>query len=179
VETVIRLAVLCLVLALPLPAAADCYAVDPAAGRVSFEVSQAGAPFRGVFRRFGGKLCIEGAAVSRIDVWLDPASVDTGLPEIDAALKEKEFFAAAQYPRIAFAGQGDAARARGTFEIKGKRGPADVPFRLVTNGGKQTVSGTFMLDRLQYGIGTGDWSDTRWVGKDVKVEFSARLSPAN
>jgi len=172
-----RIALLCLAVA-PLPAAAECYTVDPAAGRVSFEVAQAGAPFRGSFRRFGGELCIEGSStVSRIDVWLDPASVDTGLPEIDAALKDKDFFAVAQYPRIAFAGQGDAGRASGTFDIKGKRGQADVPFRLVSNGGKPTVSGTFTLDRLQYAIGTGEWSDTRWVGKDVKVDFSAALLP--
>ena len=171
-----RIALLCLAIA-PLPAAAECYTVDPAAGRVSFEVAQAGAPFRGSFRRFGGELCIEGGTVPRIDVWLDPASVDSGLPEIDAALKDKDFFAVAQYPRIAFAGQGDAGRARGTFDIKGKRGQADVPLRLVTNGGKSTVSGTFMLDRLQYGIGTGEWSDTRWVGKEVKVDFSATLLP--
>ena len=171
-----RIALLCVAIA-PLSAAAECYTVDPAAGRVSFEVAQAGAPFRGSFRRFGGELCIEGSAVPRIDVWLDPASVDTGLPEIDTALKDKDFFAVAQYPRIAFAGQGDAARARGTFDIKGKRGQAEVPLRLVTNGGKPTVSGTFMLDRLQYGIGTGEWSDTRWVGKDVKVDFSAPLLP--
>ena len=171
-----RIALLCLAMA-PLPAAAECYTVDAAASRVSFEVAQAGAPFRGSFWRFGGELCIEGSTVSRIDVWLDPASVDTGLPEIDAALRDKDFFAVAQYPRIAFTGQGDAARAHGTLDIKSKRGQADVPFRLVTNGGKSTVSGTFMLDRLQYGIGTGEWSDTRWVGKDVKVDFSATLSP--
>ena len=171
-----RIALLCLAIA-PLPAAAECYTVDTAASSVSFEVAQAGAPFRGSFRRFGGELCIEGITVSRIDVWLDPASVDTGLPEIDAALKEKDFFAVAQYPRIAFVGQGDAARAHGTFDIKSKRGQTDVPFRLATNGGKPTVSGSFMLDRLQYGIGTGEWSDTRWVGKDVKVDFSATLSP--
>ena len=40
---------------------------------------------------------------------------------------------------------------------------------------KPVVSGSFTLDRLDYGIGTGEWSDTRWLGAEVKVEFSAAL----
>lgn len=57
-----------------------------------------------------------------------------------------------------------------------KRRAADVPFRLSDSGGKPAVSGSFMLDRLDYGIGTGEWSDTRWLGAEVKVDFSVSLS---
>lgn len=112
-----RLVVLCLAL-VSLPAtAAECYAVDPAAGSVSFELKQAGASFRGVFRRLGGEVCLADGRVARVAVWLDPASSDTGLPEIDAALKDKEFFAVRDHPRIAFASRsvearGDGQRAR-------------------------------------------------------------------
>jgi polyisoprenoid-binding protein YceI len=166
-----------------LPAAAqECYSVEPAAGRVSFELRQAGSPFRGVFRRFGGELCIAQRQVMRIDVWLEPASVDTGLPEIDAALKEKEFFDVARHPRITFASEsvqlrGNEQVARGRLEIKGSRRNTDVPFRLSERGGRPLVSGSFTLDRLAYGIGTGEWSDTRWLGAEVRIEFSTPLSP--
>jgi len=44
------------------------------------------------------------------------------------------------------------------------------------SGGKPLVSGSFTLDRLDYGIGTGEWSDTRWLGAEVKIDFSATLS---
>lgn len=165
-----------------LPAAADeCYSVDPSSSRVSFELKQAGSPFRGAFRRFGGEFCIAQGRVARIDVWLEPASVDTGLPEIDAALNEKEFFDVRRHPRIAFASEsvqvrGDRQVARGTLTIKEKRRTADVPFRLGETGGKPVVSGSFTLERLDYGIGTGEWSDTRWLGGEVKVDFSATLS---
>jgi polyisoprenoid-binding protein YceI len=165
-----------------LPAAADqCYSVDPAGGSVSFELKQAGSPFRGIFRRFGGEFCIAQGKVARIDVWLEPASVETGLPEIDAALKEREFFDVANHPRIMFASesvqaQGDRQVARGMLDIKGKRRNASVPFRLGESGGKPAVSGSFALARLDYGIGTGEWSDTRWLGGEVKIDFSAALS---
>jgi len=171
-----------LLLSAALPAAADeCYSLDPAGGSVTFELRQAGSPFRGAFRRFGGELCVAQGRVARIDAWLEPASVETGLPEIDAALKAKEFFDVANHPRILFASEsvqarGDRQVARGTLDVKGKRRNADVPFRLGESGGKPVVSGSFTLERLDYGIGTGEWSDTRWLGAEVKVDFSAGLS---
>jgi len=159
-----------------LPAAAEeCYSVDAARGSVRFELRQAGAPFRGGFQRFGGQLCLAGERVTRIAVWLDPASVDTGLPEIDEALKEKEFFDVRNHPRIAFAGAGEHGVARGALEIKGQRRETQVPFRLGGAGERRSVSGSFTLDRLEYGIGTGEWADSRWLGAEVRVDFSAAL----
>jgi polyisoprenoid-binding protein YceI len=163
-----------------LPAAAECYRVD--GGSVRFEAKQTGAPFRGTFHRFGGELCLQLGKVTRMDAWLEPASVDTGLPEVDAALKGKEFFDATTYPRIAFTGsasepQRGEQRAHGTLEIKGRRRAADVPFQLDLAGGRPAVAGSFTLNRLDYGIGTGEWADTRWLGPEVRVEFSATLAP--
>ena len=167
----------------PLPAAAEeCYAVDSARGSVSFNVRQAGAPFRGAFRRFGGDVCLEQERIVRIDVWLEPASVATDLPEIDAALKDKEFFDIGKYPRMTFASssieaQSDRQLARGTLEIKGKRREVGVPIRL-RSGDRPTVSGSLALNRLDYDVGIGEWADTRWLGAEVKVEFTAPLSPS-
>lgn len=162
-------------------AAEECYAVRAAGSSVSFEVRQAGAPFRGAFRRFGGEVCLAQDRVARIDVWLEPTSVDAGLPEIDAALKEKEFFETARFPRIAFTGnsaevRGEQQTARGTLQIKDRRRDMQVAFRLRRDGDGPVVSGSLTLNRLDYGIGTGEWSDTRWLGAEVKVDFSARLA---
>lgn len=160
--------------------AQDCYAVDAGAGRVGFEVKQAGAPFRGQFRRFGGELCLHGERIVRIDVWLEPASVETGLPEIDAALKEREFFDVAAFARLTFTSEAVEARAgtliaRGALEIKGRRREVQVPFKLQAAGGRLAVAGAIALNRLDFGVGTGEWADTRWLAADVKVEFSAPL----
>jgi len=162
-------------------AAEECYVVRAAGSSVSFEVRQAGAPFRGAFRRLGGEVCLAQDRVARIDVWLEPASVDAGLPEIDAALKEKEFFETARFPRIAFTGNSAEARgeqqtARGTLEIKGQRREILVAFSLRRNGASPIVSGSLTLNRLDYGIGTGEWSDTKWLGAEVKVDFRATLA---
>jgi polyisoprenoid-binding protein YceI len=165
-----------------LPARADqCYAVDSSHGAVSFEVKQAGSPFRGKFKRFGGEVCLLADRVTRIEVWLEPASVDAGLPEIDAALRDKDFFAVAQYPRALYSSQsveirGNAQFARGTLQMKGKRRGLDVAFSLQREGAQQVVSGTLTLNRLDYDIGTGEWSNINWLGGEVKVDFKATLS---
>jgi polyisoprenoid-binding protein YceI len=161
----------------------ECYTVGTAGGSVSFELRQAGAPFRGAFRRFGGEICLAQDEAARIDVWLEPASVDTGLPEIDAALKEKEFFETGRYPRIVFTGKSVEARserrvARGTLEIRGRRRDLEVAFSLRREGGGPVVSGSLTLNRLDYGIGTGEWSDTKWLGAEVRVDFVAKLAAA-
>lgn len=161
--------------------AQECYTVDGSRGSVSYEVQQAGSPFRGNFRRFGGQVCLSEERATRIDVWLDPASVDSGLPEIDAALKGKEFFAAKQYPRVAYTSQsvephGSAQLAHGMLEMKGKHLNLDVPFSLRRQGAGFVVSGALTLNRLDYDIGTGEWSNTSWLSGEVKVAFRATLS---
>lgn len=165
-----------------LPAAAEeCYRAAADNGSVSFQVKQAGAPFRGKFGRFGGEVCLAEGRATRLDLWLDPATVDAGLPEIDAALKDKDFFAVAQYPRIVYISNsveasGSKQLAHGVLEIKGKRHDLDVPFSLQREGNSPIVSGTLTLNRLEYGIGTGEWSNTQWLGSEVNVEFRATLS---
>lgn len=171
---------LLLALAPALAYGAQCYSVDAAHGSVTFRVDQAGAPFKGDFRRFGGTLCVKGDAVTRIDAWLDPASVDSGLPELDAALKGAEFFAVGRFPRARFTStsvevRGDREIARGTLEIKGTRREVAIPLRLQRSAGSASVSGSFSLERLDYTIGTGEWSNTKWLGAEVEVEFSVPL----
>jgi polyisoprenoid-binding protein YceI len=162
--------------------AEDCYRADEHKGSVSFEVKQAGAPFHGTFRHFGGEVCLLDGRATRIDVWLDPATAESGLPEIDAALKDTDFFAVDRYPRIAYTSvsvetRGSTQLAHGVLEIKGKRHDLDIPFSLQREGGNSMVSGTLTLNRLEYSIGTGEWSNTKWLSGEVNVQFQAALSP--
>jgi len=161
--------------------AEECYTVDQSHGRVSYEVQQGGAPFRGEFRHFGGRVCLSAERVMGIDVWLDSASVDSGLPEIDAALKGKDFFAVQRYPKVTYTSQSveahaDKEIAHGMLQMKGKRGSLDAPFTVQRKGRDLIVSGALTLNRLAYDIGTGEWSNTNWLGANVNVHFRATLS---
>jgi polyisoprenoid-binding protein YceI len=178
----LRIAAVLIASAAALPAHADqCYAVDSSRGALSFEVKQAGAPFRGKFKRFGGEVCLLADKVTRIEVWLEPASVDAGLPEIDAALRDKDFFAVSQFPRAVYSSQSVEVRgndlvSHGTLQMKDKRRNFDVPFSLRREGDQQVVSGTLTLNRLDYGVGTGEWSNTQWLANEVKLDFKVTLA---
>lgn len=163
-------------------AAEECYTPDATGGAVTFRVMQAGAPYSGNFLRFAGEVCFAQGRITRINAALDPASVDTGLPELDAALLGKDFFAVHEFPRVTFAStsvqaQGAAQLTRGTLEIKGNRREVEVLLRTQQLGGKLSLSGTFTLDRLQYGIGTGEWTNTKWLGAEVQLDIHALLLP--
>jgi polyisoprenoid-binding protein YceI len=176
-----RLVLLLALACTPALAAEDCYTADAAGSEVTFRVMQSGAPFSGGFRRFSGEVCFAQGRITRIDATLDPASVDSGLPELDTVLKDKDFFAVRDHPRVSFTStsvqsQGDTHTVRGTLEIKGTRRDVEVALRSQATGGKLVVTGSFTLDRLQYGVGTGEWSNTQWLGADVKLDLKAPLT---
>jgi len=165
----------------PALAVEDCYTSDAAGSAVTFRVMQSGAPFSGEFRRFSGEVCLAQGRITRIDSSLDPASVDTGLPELDAALKRKDFFDVLAYPRVTFAStsvksQGNTLTVRGMLEIKGNRREVEVVLdsQQLTDGA-MSISGSLTLDRLQYGIGMGEWTNTKWLGAEVKLDIRAAM----
>jgi polyisoprenoid-binding protein YceI len=177
-----RICWLLLLACAPALALEDCYTADASGGEVKFRVMQAGAPFSGTFRRFSGEICFTQGRMTRIDATLDPASVDSGLPELDVVLKDKDFFAVREFPRVRFVSstaqsQGDTHSARGTLEIKGVRRETDIVLRTQQAGGKLSIAGSLTLDRLQYGIGTGEWSNTQWLGAQVALDVKAVLTP--
>lgn len=172
----------CLVLLLvPAAAAADCWLAVPEASDVRFAATQAGAPIEGTFREFSARICIDSAqpAASHIDVTIDTASVDMGLPEFDAEMRGPDFFDSARWPVARFTGTGVQALGGGRFTTTGKFTIRDrtrdvqVSFTLADD----TIRGQLKLQRLDYDIGLGQWRDTRWVGNDVDLRFRVTLKP--
>jgi polyisoprenoid-binding protein YceI len=165
----------------PAFAAEDCYTASAADGEVAFHVLQAGAPFIGNFRRFSGEVCLTQDRITRIDATLDPASVDTGLPELDANLLKEDFFDVGKYPSVSFVSssvqsQGGTYTVHGTLAIKNNKREVEVVLHSQQANGKLSISGSITLDRLQYGIGMGEWTNTKWLGAEVKVDINATLA---
>lgn len=160
--------------------AEDCFDVGPDRGELGFRIDQAGSAFSGTFSRFGGRICTDGDVIAKVSGWMEPASINGGLPEIEDALRGEAFFAVNRYPRATFDSTdvektADGYVAHGTLVVKGVSKPVDVPFSVSGDAGARQVRGTFELHRLDFDIGTGEWADTRWVGDVATVEFSARI----
>lgn len=164
--------------AMPAYAAEDCHTADAADGKVTFRVLQDGAPFTGNFRRFSGKVCFTQDRITRIDASLDPSSVDTGLPELDANLLKADFFDVGKYQNVTFnstavESRGEDITVHGTLAIKDNKREVTVVLHSQQASGKISISGSFTLDRLQYGIGMGEWTNTKWLGAEVRVNIDA------
>jgi polyisoprenoid-binding protein YceI len=166
-------------------ATAACWVPVPAANSIVFNTTQAGAPFQGQFTKFTGVVCLNQARAqdNYIRVSVQTASVDTGLPELDDALRGPDFFDVSRWSQANFTSDAIKQLSVGHYQATGKLTLRDVtrkisvPFtftRTVTNA---ELQGTLAFERLDYHIGLGQWRDTRWVGDRVEVKFSVTLVP--
>lgn len=85
-------------------AAADSYTVDPRHTFPGFEINHLGFSIqRGRFNHTSGKVILDlETGAGHVNVVIDTASVNTGLPELEENLRSKDFFDAARYPHITF-----------------------------------------------------------------------------
>ena len=51
-----------------------------------------------------------------------------------------------------------------------------MPVALAQAGANTTASGAFVIKRLDFKIGDGDWKDTSMVANDVQVKFKLTLT---
>jgi polyisoprenoid-binding protein YceI len=64
----------------------------------------------------------------------------------------------------------------GKLTIKGASQNVSVPVTLAQAGAATTATGAFVIKRLDYKIGDGDWKDTSMVANDVQVRFKLALT---
>ena len=167
-----------LMLTAPASAAATCLPVI--SGQVEFSIVQMGAPFGGEFTRFGGEVCMTGPTIENLSVWLEPGSVDTGLPDLDAALQGSALFQTNAFDRVLYQStdirlEQDRYVAHGTLTMKNIEKPLTVTFTATRAGGSTEISGDTEIQRLGFAVGTGEWADTDLLGDRVSVRFRAIL----
>ncbi|HJS21892.1 MAG TPA: YceI family protein [Steroidobacteraceae bacterium] len=183
------LAALLLLAPLGVASAATQYAVDAGRSHLGFTANQSGGDFDGQFDKFTAKIVFADAdlAGSQFDVAVDAASVNTQDDERDTALRGADLFDVERYPKARFVSTRFTRKSAGQYEVAGKLTIRDVtrdivvPFSFATasEGGKPTATlkGSATLNRLDYGVGQGDWKDTTWVANEVRVKFDLRLTP--
>lgn len=168
-----------LLLAASLASGAEFTVLRPQQSSITFVSKQMGVPVEGSFRQFTARIAVDPArpegGTARIDIYL--ASIDTGSTEADEEVAGKKWFDTKNHPVASFisgsvkqSGQG-RYEASGKMAIKGKSLDVNAPFTLKQNADTLVVNGMFPLKRLDYGIGTGIWSDTEVVADEVQIRF--------
>jgi polyisoprenoid-binding protein YceI len=171
------------------PSAVTRYTLDPAKSSLEFTFIQAGAQNKGKFAKFPVTFDFapDNLGASRLDVIVDVRSLDTGDKERDDALRGSDLFDVARFPQAHFTATqfnktATGYEAVGKLTIHGITRDEHVPFtfRTADEQGHPVgyMSGKTTVRRLDFGVGQGDWKSTEWVGNDVTVSYTLRLTPA-
>lgn len=150
-----------------------------AQSELGFTSKQMGVPVDGRFKRFDAQLSFDPKKpeTSKVAFTIDLASVSLGAPELETELAKAPWFDTKKAPQASF--QSTAVKATGPAKyevagkltIKGQTRDIVVPIALAQSGAVSTASGAFVLKRLEFKIGDGEWADTSMVANDVNVKF--------
>jgi polyisoprenoid-binding protein YceI len=179
-----------LLAATPAPAAtassqATAWTTVAASSSIEFTGTLAGGDFTGQFQRFISAIAFDPAnlAGSRFRVEIETGSASTADADRDAALAGSDFFATSRWPKATYEASQFAATGPGQYQALGKltiRGiardvPATFTFKPTPDGRSAMLSGRASVRRLDFGIGQGEWQDTKWLGDEVRVRFELAL----
>jgi polyisoprenoid-binding protein YceI len=158
--------------------------VSDAQSRLEFTGVQAGAEFKGVFHKFTAAVDFapDAAAGSHIDVQIDVNSVDSSDKDRDTTIRGKDIFDVAHFPTAHFVTKtitktAAGFTALGSLTLHGVTKDAPIDFQFTQDAGGAKLTGSAKLNRLDFGVGQGDWKSTEWVGNAVKINFVLVLKP--
>ena len=151
----------------------------PAQSEIRFQIKQSGVPVEGKFARFEAQLALDPKAPQTgfVTISIDGAGATVGFAESDAELPGAKWFNAAKFPRATFQSSAIRGLGGGRFEAAGKlalKGTTQdlvVPVTIVQASGVSTATGEFVVKRLDFKIGEGEWADLSLVANDVRVRF--------
>ncbi|MCR9221793.1 MAG: YceI family protein [Alphaproteobacteria bacterium] len=179
-----RLVALLIAAAAATPALAEApeWAMQPAESALTFTATQSGSPIEGRFEEFEAAIRFdpEKPEAGSVTVEIVMASATTDSADRDATIKSAALFNVADHPSATFVadrferGEGENAYAApGTLTLRGVSKPATLPFTLVIEGegagATARAQGGLAIDRLDYGVGQGDWEDTSLVANRVEI----------
>ncbi len=163
------------------------WVAHPDNSSITFTATQEGAEFTGRFHKFSVALKIHPAGQSfeleQLTAVIQLASVDTQYQERDDYLAEEDWFYTQLWPEARFKSEAirqidaDHYIAEGALTLRGVSQPMQVKLEimLAANGERGQLNGSAVINRLDFGVGQGDWESTEWIGASVSVEFELEL----
>ena len=177
------LAAMLAALIVPVTATAAPWRVLPGS-TLGFSSSYEGETFEGSFAKFTPVIEFDPKqlASSRFDVGIELASADTRNDERDEALRGNGFFNSRKTPRARYLATrfkalgGNRYLAAGTLSLNGVSKPVSLEFTW-TPGSQTVLAGSATVQRLDFGVGTGEWADTGLLPNAVRVKTRLLLAP--
>jgi polyisoprenoid-binding protein YceI len=154
----------------------------PTGSEIAFTSRQMGANVEGNFPKFDSQVSFDPKKPqdAKVSFAIDLAAVDIGSAETRAELRKPGWFDSARVPTASFASTavkalgGNKFEIAGNLTIKGQSKPVTVPITLTQQGlaaGQTRADGSFVIKRIDYKIGDGDWGDVSLVANEVNVKI--------
>jgi polyisoprenoid-binding protein YceI len=158
--------------------------VVPAQSEISFVSKQMGVPVEGKFKQWTAQIAFDPkkAEAGKVAFTIQTGSASFGAAETDAEVPKAAWFNVPKFPQASFASSAIKALGGGKFEVRGKlaiKGATQdvvVPVTVTQAGANSTATGSFVIKRLDFKIGEGEWADTSMVANDVTVKFKLALT---
>ncbi len=168
--------------AAPLCSAAD-YVQAPGSS-LTFAGSYQGETFVGRFPGFATRLSFDPARLddARLDVVIPLATATTGIGDYDGELRAVSFFDSAKFAQARYTARkfrslgGDRFAADGTLSLRGVSRPVTLEFTW-TPGANPVLAGKATVQRLDFGVGGGEWADTDVLPNAIAVATKVVLQP--
>ena len=158
--------------------------VLPAQSEISFVSKQMGVPVEGKFKQWTAQISFDPKKpeTGKIGFTIQTGSASFGSAETDAEVPKAPWFNVAKFPQASFQSSsikalgGSRFEVQGALLIKGATQTVVVPVTVSQAGATSTATGSFVIKRLDFKIGDGEWADTSMVANDVQVKFKLALS---
>jgi polyisoprenoid-binding protein YceI len=158
--------------------------IIPEKSSIAFISKQMGVPVDGKFKRFEAQIAFDPKKpdASKVGFTVDLTSADLGNAETERELKKPGWFDSTKVPTATFQSASVKALGPGKFEFTGKLSIKNivqnvvVPVTLTQKDGVTQANGSFVLKRLDFKIGDGEWNDASLVANEVTVQIKLALS---
>ncbi|HEY9547644.1 MAG TPA: YceI family protein [Solimonas sp.] len=156
--------------------------------RIEFSIKEMGVTVSGQFTRFDAIIDLDPMKpeTSSAKISVDIASLTTGDNDADAIAVDKPWLDKATFPQALFTSSAvkrvgpDRYEVKGALTIRGKTRAITVPLTTAAqSNGSVVASGSFRLQRSDFGIGGGEWNEGDVVANDVAVTFHLVLGAAH
>jgi polyisoprenoid-binding protein YceI len=153
---------------------------------IGFTVKQMGVNFDGRFTRWKADVVFEPKALARskADIDVELASIDLASFESEVEAKSSRWFDTGNFPVAHFTSTSiqsagtDRFNVLGKLSMKGVTRDYTVPIAMKTDAaGNRVLEGSFSLNRRDYRIGEGEWSDPTITGDNILVRVRMVLRP--
>jgi len=167
----------------PLVAFADVpsWKIIPNESTLTFTATQNGAPVTGKFTDFSGEINFDPAQLdkSNVKIVVNVGSISDPYNQLSDTLKSAEWFNTKIFPQAIFQSAGftktgdKTYQAKGTLTIRDKTQPIFLNFSQDEySQTKAKMTGSTTIKRTVFGVGQGEWSDTKAVKDDVQINFT-------